>query len=247
MDYDRRSRDYVEKQIERISMSLVKLRSSENQPGRTIPDADDLVIGTGRRLPMAIMFLDICNYSSIPSETSSEQTKNLETLTIFFTEMVRIAEDYGGTVEKNTGDGLMAYFEDHGGQPPEAGCKRAIACALTMNKTNTVILTQILINAGIRPFEFRIAIDYGMITIARLGAARRFNSAVAIGTAANVANKMLKFGTESQIVIGESVLKRLPQQWQNQYTKKITDQTGWVYCLLNLPYPFYEYTGRWIN
>jgi site-specific recombinase XerD len=37
----------------------------------------------------------------------------------------------GDTVEKNTGDGLMAYFED-GGQQGEPGSKRAVACALTM-------------------------------------------------------------------------------------------------------------------
>ena len=31
-------------------------------------------------------------------------------LSLFFSEMIRVVGDYGGTVEKNTGDGIMAYF-----------------------------------------------------------------------------------------------------------------------------------------
>lgn len=75
--------------------------------------------------PMAIMFLGISDFSSRPAESSAEQLTLLVALNFFFGEMIRIAEDYGGTVEKNTGDGLMAYFEDAGGNPPEVGTKRA--------------------------------------------------------------------------------------------------------------------------
>jgi len=42
----------------------------------------------------------------------------LRVLNLFFTEMIRIVEDYGGAVEKNTGDGLMAYFEDRAADDP---------------------------------------------------------------------------------------------------------------------------------
>jgi class 3 adenylate cyclase len=36
-------------------------------------------------------------------------------LNLHCSEMTRVAEEYGGTVEKNTGDDLMAYFEDNSG------------------------------------------------------------------------------------------------------------------------------------
>ena len=45
----------------------------------------------------------------------------LAALNLFFSELVKVAEDYGGTVEKNTGDGLMAYFDERWstvGTPP---------------------------------------------------------------------------------------------------------------------------------
>lgn len=52
----------------------------------------------------------------------------LSALNLFFTEMMKIAEDYGG-VEKNTRDGLMAYFDDG---MDVAASKKTVACALTM-------------------------------------------------------------------------------------------------------------------
>lgn len=93
---------------------------------------------------MAVLFLDISGFSKRPSETEEEQGMLLRVLNLFFTEMIKIAEEYGGTVEKNTGDGLMAYFEDGAGNPPERGAKRAVACALTMMAANEHLKSQSL-------------------------------------------------------------------------------------------------------
>ena len=192
---------------------------------------------------MAIMFLDICGFSSRPSETVDEQSNNLKALNLFFTEMVRIAEDYGGTVEKNTGDGLMVYFED-GAKSTESGSKQAVSCGLTMLRTASKIINPVLENIGIQKIEFRIGIDHGPITVAKLGAARRFNALVAIGTGANVACKMLRFGGPNEIIIGDLVKKELPVEW-HKFTTPISENSGWVYRSTGLQYPFYRYTGRW--
>lgn len=140
---------------------------------------------------MAIVFLDICDFSDRPSETLAEQELLLRVFNLFFTELIRIAEDYGGTVEKNTGDGLMAYFEEGGGDPPEDACKRAVAAALTMFYAKDKLINPLLSNSNIQPIVFRMGVDYGPVTVADVGAARRFRSLVAIGTTANVASKML--------------------------------------------------------
>ena len=158
--------------------------------------------------------------------------------------MIRIAEDYGGTVEKNTGDGLMAYFEDGGGKPMESGTKRALACALTMVDTTDNLINAVLRNSGIQEIEFRIGIDYGSVTVARIGAAKRFGSLVAIGTTANVACKMLDIAGAAEILIGSHAFFSLPPSWQRWCAVKTLD-TGWVYRTTGLPYAFYRYTGRW--
>jgi adenylate cyclase len=169
----------------------------------------------------------------------------LAALNLFFTEMIRIAEDYGGTVEKNTGDGLMAYFEDNGGIPAEGGCKRAVACALTMMAAREHLIVPALQAQGFAPFSFRISIEHGAVTIANVGVARGFNSYVAIGTTANFAAKMLRIASAEEIVLGAKAQALLPLDWKTQYTRLHPEATGWFYTATGLPYPLYKYIGRW--
>lgn len=245
MDYDSLQSSYWQAQIDRIA--AVRKRIAEvvpSQPGRVIPDSDDLVIGQGRRLKMAVAFLDISGFSSRLSETQDEQSLLLKVLNFFFTEMIRIAEEYGGTVEKNTGDGLMAYFEDGAGTPPESACKRAVTCALTMMSANDYLIKPVLEATPVPEIKFRVSIDYGFVTIARLGAARRFNANVAIGATANFASKMLALAEPGDIVMGASVREELPTSW-HQFAQLSSQSTGWTYRMTGLPYPLYKYTGRW--
>ena len=245
MNYDGLQSSYWQGQIDRIQKLRDKIAATvPAQPGRVVPEDEDLIIGQGRRLSMAVLFLDISGFSQRQSETEEEQSLLLKVLNLFFTEMIKIAEEYGGTVEKNTGDGLMAYFEDRAGEPLETGSKRAVACALTMMTANEFLVQPILRATPVPDIRFRVSIDYGMVTVARLGAARRFNANVAIGASANFACKMLNFAEPGDIVLGESARNQLPQSW-HQFTQLMTVTTGWNYIKTGLPYPLYKYTGRW--
>lgn len=237
---------YWQQQIERVERVREQIAARLNiSSGQTIPDTTDLAMATGRRLPAAIMFIDICGFSSRPCETESEQAMLMAALNLFFSEMIKIAEDYGGTVEKNTGDGLMAYFEDGTSTPPENGPHRAVACALTMFAASEYLLNPILTRSDIEPIKFRVCIDYGNVTIAKLGAARRFNAIVAIGTTANIASKMLSTAKAGQILLGENVKAKLPLDWQVSWVKLHTYQTGWVFRINEQPYSFYLFDGHW--
>jgi adenylate cyclase len=128
MNYDKLDQAYWAMQSKRVAdeYSQINLRANVSH-GSAVPADDDLALGDGCRLKTAILFLDISAFSTRQIETEQEQNAMLQAFNLFFSEMIKIAEDYGGTVEKNTGDGLMAYFEDDGGIPKEGGCKRAIA------------------------------------------------------------------------------------------------------------------------
>ena len=220
MNYNALDTNYWTSQRERVEQLRKKIADRPTiGDGRLVPADDDLAIGDGRRLWMAVMFIDICGFSSRGMETLAEQDLMLRVLNLFFTEMTKVAEEYGGSVEKNTGDGLLVYFNDNEGTPPENGSKKAI--------------------------EFRVSIDYGAVTIARLGAAKRFNSNAAIGTTANFASKMLAYAKAGEIVVGESARAQLPLDWQRSWTVPIADQTGWVYRKDSTPYRLYRYIGRW--
>lgn len=242
MDYERLTKTYRQTQVQRLTDALSRLSSRPQvaADGRVVPGDRDLALGTGRRLTMAVLFLDLCGFSGRPAESAQEQEVLLRVFDFFFTEMTRIAEEYGGTVEKNTGDGLMAYFEDG----EESGAKRAVACALTMMDTTSWLINPVLHESGVQEIEFRVGIDHGTVTVSEIGAAKRFRSLVAIGTTANVACKMLDVAKAGEILIGAHAFHRLPAYWQG-WCRLRALETGWIYKSTGLPYPFYQYTGRW--
>jgi adenylate cyclase len=249
MNFEGLQTSYWNSQLSRVEDLRRKISGGEGTPaGRTIPDADDLVIGAGRRLPLTILFTDICGFFSRTSLTVEQQEMNLRMLNLYFTEMIRIVEDYGGTVEKNTGDGLMAYFEDsadHGRD--DNSTKRALACTLTMCAANQHLISPILRATGLPPIQFRTSLEHGPITVAKIGAPRRFNANVAIGNAANFACKMLRHVGPDQVGLGYAAHLRLPESWRSRWSTLMDVSTGWVFVDSNKPYPLYLYSGRWVK
>ena len=73
MNYDALTVVYRQRQVDRLSRALQRLGEIETAPGRVVPEAEDLVIGAGRRLGVTIMFVDISGFSSWPAETLAEQ------------------------------------------------------------------------------------------------------------------------------------------------------------------------------
>lgn len=110
-DPNKLTKAYLQKQVARNLAAAQQIASRSGiSDGRVIPSHGDLPIHVGRRLDATVLFLDICKFSARPSWTASEQENLLRILSLFFSEMIRIVQDFGGIVEKNTGDGLMAYF-----------------------------------------------------------------------------------------------------------------------------------------
>ncbi|PPC79892.1 MAG: hypothetical protein CTY31_12365 [Hyphomicrobium sp.] len=212
--------------------------------GRVLPEDGDLPIGVGRRITAAVMFIDICGFSGRPASTLAEQEQLLRVLSFLFTELIRIIEDYGGTVEKNTGDGLMAYFPVDSTFTHHQS-HRACAAAMTIFYTAANLLNPVIARSNIVPLNFRICVDHGWITVANVGAAKRFRSFVAIGTTANIACKLLKLAKADQILIGANVLAGLPENWRSQLCKIVPDSTGFVYTATQLPYFAYHFQGAW--
>lgn len=236
---------YLQKQVDR---SLKTLTQIINRPsvslGRVVPNEDNLPIHDGKRIDATVLFLDISNFSSRPAWTEQEQEILLRILSFFFTEMIRIVEDYGGVIEKNTGDGLMAYFVR---TPDDTNSvqQRALEAALSMFYASSNIINPILERSGLEVINFRVCMDHGPITVAKIGSARQFNALVAVGTTANIAAKMLAIAPANTILLGTKVIEELPLSSRERFVKFKTSDTGWVYRETNTSYSFWEYTGRW--
>lgn len=211
--------------------------------GRVMPDASDITIGSGRQFELTIMFLDICGFSNRMNWTSQEQKSVLKTMNIFMAEMLSIVHDFGGHFEKNTGDGLMAYFGESEATVAER-VKPAAEAALVMHYVNDTLLSPWFIDQGIEPIKFRVGLDHGPVTIARVGIqGGQKSSRVAVGTPANIANKIMKLIPDGGICVGDSVKNNLPHQW-NWHCEAITDPSGFVFVQTGAAYIAWKLTHR---
>jgi adenylate cyclase len=212
--------------------------------GRVMPDLEQVTIGSGKQFRLAVLFLDICSFSSRPNWTPEEQKTVLVVMNVFMAEMLNVVRDFGGTYEKNTGDGLMAYFGD--GAPNDAArCKAAVEAAVVMHYVNEKLISPWLQKQGITPVRFRIGIDLGPVTIARVGLRGQMNSVVAVGTPANIACKLMNLIPNGGICIGDDVYRSLPQNW-NLQCKKCETPTGFIYTANHAPYVAWELNYRLI-
>jgi adenylate cyclase len=236
------NRDYIEKVIARGDRRVENLsdRLDGITEGRVMPDKDDITIGSARRFDLAVLFLDICGFSGRPNWWAEEQKKVLTVMNMFMAEMLSIVHDYGGTYEKNTGDGLMAYFGE-GEKTASAVVKPAVEAALIMHYVNDYLLTPWFQKHDIPPVSFRVGIDYGPVMIARVGIHGEKNSRVAVGTVANIACKLMNRISNGGICIGNEVYKVLPHNWastcqaskENSGFTYVSDQSNYTAWELN--------------
>jgi class 3 adenylate cyclase len=220
---------------------LTKLRDIlPIKAGRVVPDDDDLMIGDARRLRLAVLFLDICGFSRIPNEEEGEQDEVLRLLNLFMAEMLQVVKMHGGDFEKNTGDGLMAYFK----QGSEVECAQgAVDAAVTMHCYNDQVLSPRLKSIGLPEIKFRVGIEAGLVTVANVGVRGPHHSIVAIGTTPNVACKLMSLVQNGGIVLGHYTRCLLPYDWQEK-TASIGPLPGYVIKGTATPYPAWELKYR---
>lgn len=244
-DYPRQlTRDYLARIVARANKRIAALsgRANDIKDGRTSPDASQVSIGSGRRYTLAILFLDICSFTSWPSSSHREQELVLAVLNVFMAEMMNVVRDYDGIFEKNTGDGLMAYFGTDASSELES-VRAAVDCAVVMHYINDNLITPWCCKAKIWPVRFRIGIDFGDVTVARVGVAGGLNSFVVIGTSANIACRLLDKVSAGEICIGNEVFCRLPKNWIYSCSP-LTPDTGFEYVHSQAPYPIWKLSYR---
>jgi class 3 adenylate cyclase len=210
--------------------------------GRVMPDRDDVTIGSGRRFDLAIMFLDICGFSARENWLAEEQKIVLKIMNVFMAEMLSIVHDFDGTYEKNTGDGFMAYFGETE-RTAQDRVKPAVEAAVIMHYVNDHLISPWFQQQNIEPVRFRIGVDYGPVTIARVGIHGDKSSLVAIGTTANIANKLMRHIPNGGICIGDEVRKSLPPNWGTA-CQQCDQPTGFIYVVSKVPYLGWQLTHR---
>ncbi|HEX2449624.1 MAG TPA: adenylate/guanylate cyclase domain-containing protein [Gemmatimonadales bacterium] len=151
----------------------------------------------GDRRPMTVLFADIRNFTAMAEQMEPDAIAAL--LTDYFTEMVEVIFEHGGTLDKFIGDALMALWGAPMAQPNDA--HRAYQAAVAMQQT-VEGLNQRWRAAGRPTIAVGIGINYGEVFVGNIGSHRRLEYTV-IGDVVNVAQRLSAEAGPGDILVSE--------------------------------------------
>jgi len=157
----------------------------------------------GERRPVAVLFSDIRGFTPMAEAMAPEALGSL--LTEYFTEMVDIVFEHGGTLDKFIGDAIMAVWGAPlaGDDDPD----RALAAALAM-RDRLVTLNRRWQGRGRPALAIGIGINHGDVFAGYLGSERRLEYSV-IGDTVNVAARLCKDAEPNEIRVTEAFVDQL--------------------------------------
>jgi adenylate cyclase len=175
-------------------------------------DPDVLRLG-GTRVEGSVLFLDIAGFTTLTERHSPELI--VQFINEYLSELVDIAMNAGGTVERFLGDAVMVVWGAPLAQADHA--RRACDAALTMVDRIRAMSAAAEQRLG-APVSARIGVNSGTMIAGNIGGNRRFNYTV-MGDAVNLAARLeaanksyrttILIGDATRELIGEDYLCRL--------------------------------------
>jgi adenylate cyclase len=176
-----------------------------------IAQQDAVVPLGGDRRPTTIVFSDIRGFTSIAETMGPDAIAGL--LTEYFSEMVEIIFEHGGTLDKFVGDAIMALWGApiaHSDDPD-----RALRAAVAMQQ-GIRTLNERWVSAGRPEIGVGIGINYGEVFAGNIGSHRRLEYTV-IGDAVNVANRLCSEAGPGEILVSEAFCQVLKEPVDFEY------------------------------
>jgi adenylate cyclase len=159
----------------------------------------------GAKRPVVVFFSDIRGFTPMSEKMNPDEIASL--LTEYFTEMVGIVFEHGGTLDKFMGDAVMALW----GAPvsAEGDADRAMRAAIDMMSV-LVELNEKWGAEGKPHVEIGIGINFGEVFAGNIGAEQRMEYTV-IGDAVNVASRLCSKASGGQVIISEPFYNELKE------------------------------------
>lgn len=216
-------------------------RIREIQKGLTMPDIERVAIGSAKTMVASIMFFDLPDFTRLTSNLGNKNT--LFILNLIIPQVMFITKRWGGEIEKNTGDGIMAIFGTET-RNDFLIARDTIEAALSiryviLNEVNPRVTKKYLPILG-----FRIGIDMENVLIARVGM-EGTNFLTVVGNAANRASKLQSYAKPNGICLGENIYSNLHPQLHSYCEPVSHPEWNWVYKGTDRPYRLFHFNANW--
>ena len=153
-----------------------------------------------RRKKLTVFFSDLCGFTNFVESMESEDVTDL--LNLYLESMTKIALDYGATIDKYIGDGIMLFFGDPETEGVREDALKCVNMALEMLKELDNLGDQ-WVRYGLKEqLQMRIGIDTGFATVGNFGCESRLDY-TAIGSAVNKASRLEEAAENGSIFISE--------------------------------------------
>ena len=177
-----------------VALDITKLKATERARANlarhvppsmveTLATADE-PFGPPRRQAIGVLFVDMVGFTGLATSRPPEELFAL--LRAFHAMLARAVDAHGGTLDKFTGDGIMATFGTPVASPRDASnaldCARAIGVA--MARDNAARLA-----AGEPKVRIGVGLHWGEAMMGAIGDERRLEFAV-LGDTVNVASRL---------------------------------------------------------
>jgi adenylate cyclase len=221
----------------KITLKRSFLVSQSIPNARSMPTLESINIGCSKRMTAAILFFDFKDFTRITSKIPPEDT--LVILNATTTVVMKIIKEWGGFVEKHTGDGVMAIIGTDKRKHSDIA-KDAVEIAKAIKYVIQNDVMPHLMTKGFPTLEFRIGIEMGEVLIARIG----YNNnsfLTAVGSPANRASKVEGLANKNGIAIGANLANNLHSELHRFLQKGDSESWDWYYEGTNTPYNYYHY------
>jgi len=152
----------------------------------------------GEKREVTFLVSDLRGFSAISERLPPEQVVKL--LNLYLERMIEVIDQYGGTLNEITGDGLFVFFGAPHQQEDDA--QRAVACAVAMQLAMTSV-NQRNRELDLPQLEMGIGINTGVVVVGNIGS-QKHAKYTAIGSHINLTARIESCTVGGQILISES-------------------------------------------
>ncbi|MBN1284883.1 MAG: response regulator [Anaerolineae bacterium] len=158
----------------------------------------------GKRQVVSVLFADIRGYTAFSEQMPPE--KVVECLNEYFTLACDIVAARGGTLDKFTGDAIMAFF--NAPQPQPDHILRAVDAGLALQRAAAERSAKADPNAAL---TFGVGIAVGEAVVGNIGA-KQWANYTAVGDTVDLAKRLQEQASPGQILIDERIARALGQR-----------------------------------